>query len=101
MTRTSLLSSGGDFLPVLLAKHPARSPSSARTPPPLPSLRERLDTRTLPPLQQRLVLLAELAQLLAYAHDQGIVHGDLRPEQVWWAEDGAVYLGGFHHADPA
>jgi serine/threonine protein kinase len=45
-------------------------------------LRRLLDERSLPPLDARLDLAAQLARGLAYAHDRGIVHRDVRPENV-------------------
>lgn len=54
------------------------------------------------PASRALDLLAQLARLLAYTHDQGVVHGDLRPEAVLVDKQARVHVNNFClPADPA
>ncbi|TMQ91832.1 hypothetical protein ETD83_29070 [Actinomadura soli] len=56
------------------------------------SLAARL-TRGLPGAQEAVGLCAQLADALAAVHASGIVHGDLRPAQVFLTADGVKLLG--------
>jgi hypothetical protein len=38
---------------------------------------------------------AELAGALAHAHDHGVVHRDVKPDNIWLAGDGSAALGDF------
>jgi serine/threonine protein kinase len=58
------------------------------------SLAERLLMGPLTP-QQATVIIAELAEALACAHAQGIVHRDVKPANIRLDEEGAVYLMDF------
>ncbi len=52
---------------------------------------EALDTyiyRANPPLDERLAIVREMLEALAAAHDAGIVHRDVKPENVFLANDG-------------
>jgi eukaryotic-like serine/threonine-protein kinase len=53
------------------------------------SLRTRLAREGLLPVAEALRYGAELAEALAAAHAQGLVHGDIRPENVLLTPDGA------------
>ncbi|MCY2952416.1 MAG: serine/threonine-protein kinase [Planctomycetota bacterium] len=49
------------------------------------------------PLERGLVLQIsrELAEVLAYAHREGVIHRDVKPGNVLLAEDGSIRLGDF------
>ncbi len=55
-----------------------------------------LDEASLPlPLEKSLYVARRVAAALDAVHALGLVHGDLKPEHVRFAADGAAYLGGF------
>ena len=58
------------------------------------SLVERLAERPLA-MHQAVELTAELAEALAYAHTQGVVHRDVKPANIRLDDRGAVYLMDF------
>ena len=58
------------------------------------SLAERLTERPLA-IHKAAELVAELAEALAYAHTQGVVHRDVKPANVRLDDHGAVYLMDF------
>lgn len=59
------------------------------------TLRDRLDTGG-PLWPDRVAALgAELADVLAYVHDHGIVHRDVKPSNVLFNTDGECYLADF------
>ena len=47
------------------------------------------------PLARTLEIAKNVARGLAFAHDQGVVHRDLKPGNVWLAEDGTAKIGDF------
>jgi tetratricopeptide (TPR) repeat protein len=47
------------------------------------------------PLQQVLELAKGICRGLAFAHEQGLVHRDLKPGNVWLTEDGRPKIGDF------
>ena len=60
------------------------------------SLRDVLDAREGPlPHSDAVDGIRGVLAALAYAHDEGIVHGDIRPENVIRAETGQVKVTGF------
>ncbi len=58
------------------------------------SLAEQLIERPIP-LDRAVEIVAELAEALAYAHTQGIVHRDVKPANIRVDDHGAVYLMDF------
>ncbi|HBP21754.1 MAG TPA: hypothetical protein DEA08_28715, partial [Planctomycetes bacterium] len=46
-------------------------------------------------LRARVALLGEVAEALAYAHERGVVHRDVKPENVLVGRDGQVRLADF------
>jgi class 3 adenylate cyclase/DNA-binding CsgD family transcriptional regulator len=47
------------------------------------------------PLRTSLQIAVELSQALAHAHEQGVVHRNLRPASIWLTTSGAPKLGDF------
>ncbi|MBI4604134.1 MAG: protein kinase [Planctomycetes bacterium] len=47
------------------------------------------------PLERALALACDVALALGFAHGQGVVHRDVKPENVWLALDGSAKLGDF------
>jgi serine/threonine-protein kinase len=58
------------------------------------SLRRRLSRGPLEP-PAALAMVEALLEALAYAHEQGVVHGDINPDSVFLQEPGQVKLAGF------
>ena len=56
------------------------------------SLAQRMTTGTPLTLVQKLDVLTQLLTGLHYAHEQGIVHRDVKPPNIWLLEDGTVKL---------
>jgi serine/threonine protein kinase len=57
-------------------------------------LKQRLANGALPP-QQALEILRQVASALGYAHQQGFVHRDVKPENILFRADGAAVLTDF------
>src|SRR5215813_1219840 len=47
------------------------------------------------PLARALALARDLCRALVFAHGQGLVHRDVKPENVWLSADGTAKLGDF------
>src|SRR6476646_8770983 len=56
------------------------------------SLAQRMTTGTPLTLVQNLDIVTQLLTGLHYAHEQGIVHRDVKPANIWLLEDGTVKL---------
>jgi serine/threonine protein kinase len=55
-----------------------------------------LETRSYVPLHEVLPLLQQVATAIDFAHGQGVIHGDVKPENILFAETGShVYLSDF------
>ncbi len=55
-----------------------------------PSLRTRLERGTGLPIQEAISILRDVARALAYAHEQGVVHRDVKPDNVMVSGGAAV-----------
>ena len=55
-----------------------------------PSLRERLDREGALPISDALHVLRDVARALAYAHEHGVVHRDVKPDNVMLSGGAAV-----------
>jgi len=58
-------------------------------------LRDLLNERSVLPLPQVLDIVAQVAQGLAYAHEHGIVHRDVKPSNIMIQKDGHVKITDF------
>jgi serine/threonine protein kinase len=58
------------------------------------SLRERMDRERLMPIDESIGILREIAGALAYAHEQGVIHRDVKPENIL-LQDGHAILADF------
>src|SRR5690606_9275515 len=56
------------------------------------SLAQRLQSGSPMSLVQKLDIVIQLLTGLHYAHEQGIVHRDVKPPNIWLLEDGTVKL---------
>ncbi len=54
------------------------------------SARQRLDTHGPPPVAQTVSILRDVARALAYAHAQGVLHRDIKPDNILLAGGSAV-----------
>ena len=59
------------------------------------NLKEVLDFRSSVPLEEAIDYMIQLADALYYAHQHGIVHRDVKPENLYVMGDGMIKLGDF------
>lgn len=59
------------------------------------NLKEVLDFRSSLPIQEALEYMMQLADALHYAHQHGIVHRDVKPDNLYVMGDGTIKLGDF------
>jgi TolB-like protein len=55
----------------------------------------RLERCAKPPLEETLAIFRQLCGALAAAHDKGVIHRDMKPQNVIMAADGTVYVTDF------
>ena len=59
------------------------------------NLKDVLDFRTRLPIEEALECMLQLASALFYAHQHGIVHRDVKPDNLYIMNDGTIKLGDF------
>ena len=59
------------------------------------NLKEVLDFRSALPVPEAVDYMLQLAGALSYAHQRGIVHRDIKPDNIYVMNDGTVKLGDF------
>ena len=59
------------------------------------NLKQVLDFRTSVPVEEAVDYMIQLASALDYAHQHGIVHRDVKPDNVYVMGDGTIKLGDF------
>jgi serine/threonine-protein kinase len=59
------------------------------------SLRERLDRERQLPVEDALRIAREAAQALEYAHQHGVIHRDVKPENLLLTQDGSTLVADF------
>jgi eukaryotic-like serine/threonine-protein kinase len=64
-------------------------------------LSRRMRTEPVLGLGEKLEIIAELCDGLQFAHDQGVVHRDVKPANIWLVPDGSVKLLDFGIAKSA
>jgi serine/threonine protein kinase len=93
-TRTLSSLQPGDYL----GYHPTQNTLRALTTPIAPNLRKLLDDKVNVPIPQKMKALRSLLRLLDSAHNAGVVHRSVRPESIYLAEDGEVFVGGWEQS---
>jgi len=63
-----------------------------------PSLAKRLETQGRIPWEEALDILRQVSDALAYAHEQGVVHRDIKPQNILLDERGGAMLTDFGFA---
>ena len=59
------------------------------------SLKDVLDFRSSLPFEEAIDIMLQLSSALAYAHTHGIVHRDVKPDNMYIMGDGTIKLGDF------
>ena len=59
------------------------------------NLKEVLDFRSALPIDEAIDYMLQLSSALSYAHKHGIVHRDVKPENIYVMGDGTIKLGDF------
>jgi len=59
------------------------------------SLKEVLDFRTRLPIEEALSILLQLTDALSCAHKHGVIHRDIKPDNIFYLTDGSIKLGDF------
>ena len=64
------------------------------------SLRDRLRREGILPIEEALRITRQAVQALSYAHKEGVIHRDVKPENLLLTEDGSTQVADFGIARP-
>ncbi|MGM9873681.1 MAG: protein kinase, partial [Bacilli bacterium] len=59
------------------------------------TLKEVLDFRSPISIEETIDIMLQLSSVLVYAHGKGIIHRDIKPQNIYFLSDGTVKLGDF------
>ena len=59
------------------------------------TIKDTLDFRSPLPISEAVDIMIQLTNALSYAHSKGIIHRDIKPQNIYYMPDGTIKLGDF------